>query len=121
MASASAPNDDPAEALFGEGCQDRQNEGVVQIDGNVYVTCRVVSVLWCGPKGNSRKHERLNAVLSVGLFGRSGANLLHEPGIEVYREVRPLLLGASRGNYGQPVLAGPFANLFVCEVAVSHM
>ena len=39
MASASTPNDDPAEALFGEGYQGRQDEGVVQIDGDVYVTC----------------------------------------------------------------------------------
>ena len=104
MASASAPDDNPAESLFGKGCQRRHDEGVVQVDGNVYVTCSVAPVLWRGAEGNSRKHKRLNSVLLTGLFGRSVAHLLYKPGIKVYSEVWSLLLGAACGNYGEPLL-----------------
>ena len=121
MASASSPHDDPAEALFGEGRQRRHNERVVQIDGDVDVARPVVSVLWCGPEGNSRECKRLNAKVSAGLFGRSIAHLIHEPGVEVYREVRSLLLGASCGDDGKRAMGGLVADFFVCVVAVFHV
>ena len=44
-----------------------------------------------------------------------------KPDVKVYSEVWSLLLGAACGNYGEPVLESTLANLFVCEVAVSHM
>ena len=44
-------------------------------------------------------------MVQVSFFGSSIAHLLHEPGIEVHREVRALLLGASRGNDGQAALS----------------
>ena len=50
-------------------------------------------------------------MVQVSFFGSSIAHLLHEPGIEVHREMRALLLGASRGNDGQAALVGPLANL----------
>ena len=60
-------------------------------------------------------------MIPVGLFGRSVAHLVSEPGIEVHREVRSLLLRASRGDDGQPALAGRVADFLVCEVAVFHV
>ena len=73
-----------------------------------------------GPKRNGRQHERLDAKVTQGHFGRRLAEALHKPGVEVDGEVRALLLGTSGRQNREAAAVRPLSNFLEREVTEAH-
>ena len=77
-------------------------------------------MLGSGTERHGRQHKRLYRVVFFQFIGSGPADLLGEPGIEIHRQVRALLLGAARGNDGQPALFSAIPDFLVGQITELH-
>src|SRR5947209_7210110 len=91
----------------------------MDLNGNIDIAGTVVPVFRSGPKRQSREHEGIHAICS-SCPPRCGVHqLLSEPGIEVDREMRPLLLGTPCRHNSDGTCFYPTPNLLVRQIAVA--
>ena len=120
MPAAATPDEDPGEALVGQGIKDGANERVVEFSRDIDETRAVIAVLRGGAEGQSWQDERFDAVVFAGAFGGGQAGGFNEPGIVIDWEVRSLLLGAAGRDHGEPAAPSTLADFQVGEVTKSH-
>lgn len=119
MSPTPAPDEDTFESLVGEGGKDGQDHRFMQRDGDVDKSGTVIPMLGRWPKRQSWKHEGIDTIhLSSAL--RCGMHeVLGEPGVEVDRQVRPLLLSTPGRDNGDCPRIHSLPYLLVCQIPVS--
>lgn len=116
--AAPTPEEDALESLISEGGEDRPHHGVMDLDGDIDIAGTIVPVFWSWPKRQSWEHEGVHAI-ELSCLARCGVHqLLSEPGIEVDREMRPLLLGTPGRHNSDGTCLYSTPNLLVCQIAV---
>ncbi len=120
VAAAAAPDDSHLEALRTQRVKDGPHDCLVHRHGQVQVSGSEAAMLGSRPDCERRQDKDRQAVLGFGLAGPGRHHSLGEPGVEVDRQARPLLLGAARRHHRYRALTGKRSNLLVGAVPKAH-